>query len=183
MPEFEIYPSNLRRHKTHKQTKVTEQNSPMFALKFDFLAFSSIRKTLTQAWNANKSRNILKVSIVSYKSRGPAVISYWSKNESCALYRSYPGQLRSFKRTGYLEVRGEKSRFILATNLGWRSAKAIIITIIIMLSMKGPILTSLTCIFLRRWPTDIMTTQWQPFFFFSWQIFCMLFHDISGPPS
>ena len=44
MPEFEIYPSNLRRHKTNKQTKVTEQNSPMFALKLDFLAFASIKK-------------------------------------------------------------------------------------------------------------------------------------------
>ena len=52
MPEFEIhvYPSNLRRHKkTNKQTKVTEQNSPMFALKLDFLAFASIRKTLNRA--------------------------------------------------------------------------------------------------------------------------------------
>ena len=38
----------------------------------------------------------------------------------------------------------------------------IIIIIIIMLSIKGPLLTSFTCIFLRRWPTDIMTT-----FFFS----------------
>ena len=49
MPEFEIYPSNLRRHKkkkkTNKQTKVTEQNSPMFALKLDFLAFVSTKKT------------------------------------------------------------------------------------------------------------------------------------------
>ena len=35
-----------------------------------------------------------------------------------------PGQLRSFKRPGYLEVRPEKSRFFLATNLGWRSANA-----------------------------------------------------------
>ena len=60
-----------------------------------------------------------------YKSRGPTVISYWSKNESCVLYRSYQGQLRSFKRPGYLEVRREKSRFFLATNLGWRSANAI----------------------------------------------------------
>ena len=34
----------------------------------------------------------------------------------------------------------------------------IIIIIIIMLSIKGPLLTSLTCTFLRRWPTDIMTT-------------------------
>ena len=59
-----------------------------------------------------------------YKSRGPTVISYWSKNESCVLYRWYPGQLRSFKRPGYLEVRREKSRFFLATNLGWRSANA-----------------------------------------------------------
>ena len=45
MPEFEIYPSNLRRHKKkkkYKQTKVIEQNSPMFALKLDFLAFASI---------------------------------------------------------------------------------------------------------------------------------------------
>ena len=70
---------------------------------------------------------------MSYKSRGPAVISYWSKNESCVLYRSYPGQLRSFKRPGYLEVRGEKSRFFLASNLGWRSAKAIVIIIIIIM--------------------------------------------------
>ena len=62
-----------------------------------------------------------------YKSRGPTVISYWSKNESCVLYRSYPGQLRSFKRPGYLEVRREKSRFFLATNLGWRSANETII--------------------------------------------------------
>ena len=30
-----------------------------------------------------------------YKSRGPTVISHWSQNESCALCRSYPGQLRS----------------------------------------------------------------------------------------
>ena len=75
-----------------------------------------------------KGRQIkkLKVSIVCYKARGPTVISYWSKNESCVLYRSYPGQLRSFKRPGYLEVRPEKSRFFLATNLGWRSANAII---------------------------------------------------------
>ena len=38
MPEFEIYPSNLRRHKKikkYKQTKVIEQNSPMFALKLE----------------------------------------------------------------------------------------------------------------------------------------------------
>ena len=44
MPEFEIYPSNLRRHKKkkYKQTKVIEQNSPMFALKLDFLAFAII---------------------------------------------------------------------------------------------------------------------------------------------
>ena len=44
MPEFEIYPSNLRRHKKkkYKQTKVIEQNSPMFALKLDFLDFASI---------------------------------------------------------------------------------------------------------------------------------------------
>ena len=43
MPEFEIYPSNLRRHKKkYKQTKVIEQNSPMFALRLDFLAFASI---------------------------------------------------------------------------------------------------------------------------------------------
>ena len=60
-----------------------------------------------------------------YKSRGPTVISYWSKNESCVLYRSYPGQLRSFKRPGYLAVRPQKIRFFLATNLGWRSANAI----------------------------------------------------------
>ena len=70
-----------------------------------------------------------------YKSRGSTVISYWSKNESCVLYRSYPGQLRSFKRPGYLEVRLEKSRFFLATNLGWRSANAIIIIIIIIIIM------------------------------------------------
>ena len=41
MPEFEIYPRNLRRHKnkqTNKQAKVTEQNSPVFALKIDLLA-------------------------------------------------------------------------------------------------------------------------------------------------
>ena len=52
MPEFEIYPRNLRRHKnkqTNKQTKVTEQNSPVFALKIDFLAFASISKTLNRA--------------------------------------------------------------------------------------------------------------------------------------
>ena len=52
MPEFEIYPRNLRRHKnkqTNKQTKVTEQNSPMFALKLDFLAFASMRKTWSGA--------------------------------------------------------------------------------------------------------------------------------------
>ena len=46
MPEFEIYPSNLRRHKKkkkkYKQTKVIEQNSPMFALKLGFLDFASI---------------------------------------------------------------------------------------------------------------------------------------------
>ena len=47
------------------------------------------------------------------------------KIESCVWYRSYPGQLRSLKRPGYLEVRREKSRFFLATNLGWRSANAI----------------------------------------------------------
>ena len=54
MPEFKIYPRNLRRHKkkqtnkqTNQPTKVTEQNSPMFALKLDFLAFASMRKT----WN------------------------------------------------------------------------------------------------------------------------------------
>ena len=60
-----------------------------------------------------------------YKSRGPTVISYWSKNESCVLYRSYPGQLRSFKRPGYLAVLPQKFDFFLATNLGWRSANAI----------------------------------------------------------
>ena len=55
MAEFEIHPSNLRRHKknktkqTDRQTKVTEQNSPMFALKLDFLAFASNRKTLNRA--------------------------------------------------------------------------------------------------------------------------------------
>ena len=54
MPEFEIHPSNLRRHKkknkqTDRQTKVTEQNSPIFALKLDFLAFASDRKTLNRA--------------------------------------------------------------------------------------------------------------------------------------
>ena len=53
MPEFEIHPSNLRRHKkknqTDRQTKVTEQNSPMFAVKLDFLAFASNRKTLNRA--------------------------------------------------------------------------------------------------------------------------------------
>ena len=142
----------------------------MFALKRDFLAFASIRKTLNQASKkANRSRNILNVSIVCYKSRGPTVISYWSKNESCVLYRSYPGQLvRSFKRPGYLEVRREKSRFFLATNLGsyyyyYYIIIIIIIIIIIMLSIKEPILTSFTCISLRRWPTDIMTTV----FFFS----------------
>ena len=74
--------------------------------------------------------------------------------------------------TFFQEVRREKSRFFLATNLGWRSENAIIIIIIIViiiiiiiiiiLSIKGPILTSFICIFLRRWPTDIMTT----FFFF-----------------
>ena len=77
------------------------------------------------------------------------------------MYRSYPGQLSSFKRPGYLEVHREKCRFFLATNLGWRSANAviiIIIIIIIMLSIKGPTLTSFTCIFLRPWPRDIMTT-------------------------
>ena len=82
-----------------------------------------------------------------------------------------------------MEVRGEKSRFFLATNLGWRFAKAIIIIIIIitiiMLSIKGPLLTSLTCIFLRRWPTDIMTT----FFFLMADLLHALFHDIFGPPS
>ena len=55
MPEFEIYPRNLRRHKnkqTNKQTKVTEQNSPVFALKIDFLAFASISKTLLRSANA-----------------------------------------------------------------------------------------------------------------------------------
>ena len=70
--------------------------------------------------------------------------------------KSNAGQLRSFKRPGYLEVRRKKCRFFLATNLGWRSANAIIIIIIIiiiMLSIKGPILTSFTCIFLGRWPT------------------------------
>ena len=55
-----------------------------------------------------------------YKSRGPTVISYWSKSESCSVLNLlYPGKLRSFKRPGYLEVRPEKSRFFLATNLGW----------------------------------------------------------------
>ena len=39
----------------------------------------------------------------------------------------------------------------------------VIIIIIFMLSIKGPLLTSFTCIFLRLWPTDIMTTL----FFFS----------------
>ena len=34
----------------------------------------------------------------------------------------------------------------------------IIIIIIIMLSIKAPILTSFTCIFIRLWPTDIMST-------------------------
>ena len=32
----------------------------------------------------------------------------------------------SLKRPGYVEDRPEKSRFSLATNLGWRSTKAII---------------------------------------------------------
>ena len=72
-----------------------------------------------------------------YKARGPTVISYWSKNESCVLYRSYPGQIRSFKRPGYFEVRPEKSRFFLATNLGWRSANAIIIIIIIIIIISS----------------------------------------------
>ena len=51
MPEFEIYPRNLTRHKKkpNKQTKVTEQDSPKFALKLDFLAFAGIRKTLNRA--------------------------------------------------------------------------------------------------------------------------------------
>ena len=51
MPEFEIYPSNLRRQKkqTDKPTKVTEQNSLMFALKLDFLAFASNGKTSNRA--------------------------------------------------------------------------------------------------------------------------------------
>ena len=31
----------------------------------------------------------------------------------------------SFKRPGYVEARPEKSRFFLATNLGWRSTNAI----------------------------------------------------------
>ena len=48
MPEFEIYPSNLWRHKKqtkkYKQTKVIEQNSPMFALKLDFLDCSLASK-------------------------------------------------------------------------------------------------------------------------------------------
>ena len=38
-----------------------------------------------------------------------------------------------------------------------KKKKNIITITIIMLSIKGPILTSFTCIFLRRWPTDIMT--------------------------
>ena len=49
MPEFEIYPRNLRRHKNKQTNKVTEQNSPVFALKIDFLAFARISKTLNQA--------------------------------------------------------------------------------------------------------------------------------------
>ena len=66
----------------------------MFALKLDFLAFASIRKTLNRALTkANGSRNIQIFPIVCYRSRGPTVISYWMKNESCVLYRSYPGQL------------------------------------------------------------------------------------------
>ena len=71
-----------------------------------------------------------------------------------------PRTAKFFQDPGYLEVHREKFRFFLATNLGWRSANAviIIIIIIIMLSIKGPILTSFTCIFLRPWPTDIMTT-------------------------
>ena len=90
----------------------------MFELKLDFLAFASIRKTLNRALTkANGSRNIQIFPIVCYRSRGPTVISYWMKNESCVLYRSYLGKLRSFKRPGYLEVRREKSRFFLATNL------------------------------------------------------------------
>ena len=101
MTEFEIYPSNLKRHKklkTNKQTKVTEQNLPMLALKLYFLAFASIWKTLNRALKKpNRSRNILKVSVVCYESRGPTVISYLSKNESCVLYLSYPGQPRSFQ--------------------------------------------------------------------------------------
>ena len=41
----------------------------------------------------------------------------------------------SFKRPGYLEVRREKCRFFLDTNLGWRSANAIIIIIIIIIKV------------------------------------------------
>ena len=70
----------------------------MFALKLDFLAFASIEGESSKKPSIElkrQTRNTLKVSFVCYKSRGPTVISHWLKNESCALYRSYPGQLRS----------------------------------------------------------------------------------------
>ena len=98
MPEFEIYPSNLRRHKKkYKQRKVIEQNSPMFALKLEpsLASKENLQKHLQSSLKAYRSRNTLKVSFGCYKSRGPTVISHWSKIDSCVLYRSYPRQLRS----------------------------------------------------------------------------------------
>ena len=70
MPEFEIYPSNLQRHKIIiiiiiiiiMIIIIIEQNSPMFSLKLDFRNFASNRETSNGAKKANRSRNTLKVS-------------------------------------------------------------------------------------------------------------------------
>ena len=75
MPEFEIYPINLRRHK--KKNKETEQNSPMFALKLDFLAIESIRKTSNRAYEGKqitKHPESFFVCVLLIKTRGPTVI-------------------------------------------------------------------------------------------------------------
>ena len=102
----------------------------MFALKLE-PSLASKENLQKHLQSSLKGKQIKKHSesflcVLLIKSRGPTVISYWPKNRSCVLYRSYPGRLRSFKRPAYLEVLREKLDFFLGTNLGWRSANAII---------------------------------------------------------
>ena len=138
----------------------------MFALKLDFLAFASIegkssKKPSIELKRQTDQETLWKIPlcVISHVDQQSSRIGRKMSHVYC-IVRTQDSYVLSRGQAIWKSVAKNLDFFWLLTYI------IIIIIIIIMLSIKGPILTSLTCIFLRRWPTDIMTTQWQPFILF-----------------